>query len=404
MDATVSVWTRHDPDCKYLAEGKGCKRCRCWKHLYEHRTGKRYSAKTRSWTKAEQIAKHREQVLRGEPDHTTDGMTVREAARVYLEAEKDRNLSVSQIGKLERWIGGRPANSAKRSKIDPRGRLVAYCDQHGITRLSQITKEVMIEFRKTWDVGPVTKNKVREMFNVFFNHCVDSGWMQTNPSKKMKRVKEHEPDIKFFSEGEYKNLLGAVLLYAKDAPNASTGWIRQRLQAMLLLLRWSGLRISDAVTLERAHLISNRIHKKMIKTGHWVNVLIPPEVAAEIHALPNNGTNFFFWSGKGRYQTATADWWEKLQRVAELAGMKQSEKEKKNRVFLHMFRHTFAVRFLESGGDLRDLQRALGHRSIRTTERYYGHWSQKRQEMLDNAVQQSWGSLELVEGGKKKAS
>jgi integrase len=42
----------------------------------------------------------------------------------------------------------------------------------------------------------------------------------------------------------------------------------------------------------------------------------------------------------------------------------------------HMTRHTFARLYLEEyGGDLRDLQKFLGHKSIKTTETYYGHYS-----------------------------
>jgi len=36
----------------------------------------------------------------------------------------------------------------------------------------------------------------------------------------------------------------------------------------------------------------------------------------------------------------------------------------------HRFRHTFATRLLESCGDLRLVQEALGHQSVATTEVY----------------------------------
>lgn len=42
---------------------------------------------------------------------------------------------------------------------------------------------------------------------------------------------------------------------------------------------------------------------------------------------------------------------------------------------MHALRHTYARLFLEAGGRLEELQHSLGHTSIRTTEEYYGHFS-----------------------------
>lgn len=44
----------------------------------------------------------------------------------------------------------------------------------------------------------------------------------------------------------------------------------------------------------------------------------------------------------------------------------------------HRFRHTYARLFLEAGGWMDELQRSLGHASIRTTEALYGHFAPER--------------------------
>lgn len=98
-DITVSVWVRQDRDRKH--KGKGFKGCNCWKHLYEPGTCERYSAKTRSWTRAEEIARQREKELAGEVEPRIDddkSITVAAAAKAYVDGERARNLSQSASG------------------------------------------------------------------------------------------------------------------------------------------------------------------------------------------------------------------------------------------------------------------------------------------------------------------
>jgi integrase/recombinase XerD len=47
------------------------------------------------------------------------------------------------------------------------------------------------------------------------------------------------------------------------------------------------------------------------------------------------------------------------------------------RLSAHTFRHTFAVMYLDEGGDLFSLSREMGHRSIKTTERYLKSFTSK---------------------------
>lgn len=56
----------------------------------------------------------------------------------------------------------------------------------------------------------------------------------------------------------------------------------------------------------------------------------------------------------------------------------------------HRFRHTYARMYLELGGWIDELQRSLGHASLKTTERTYGHFAPERAASF--AVSRIYGS------------
>lgn len=79
-------------------------------------------------------------------------------------------------------------------------------------------------------------------------------------------------------------------------------------------MRWSGLAIRDAVTLERAEIIQDeakgiyRIVTARQKTGTHVSVPVPAEVAKELLAVPNSNERYVFWTGRGSGETIAKTW------------------------------------------------------------------------------------------------
>jgi site-specific recombinase XerD len=56
-------------------------------------------------------------------------------------------------------------------------------------------------------------------------------------------------------------------------------------------------------------------------------------------------------------------------------------------------RHTYAATFLEAGGDIRLLSKALAHSSITVTEEFYAHFTTKQQDMLDQAAEKALAAM-----------
>jgi integrase len=202
------------------------------------------------------------------------------------------------------------------------------------------------------------------------------------------------------SKEEYARLLDA--LYAvnprrwdgKDSTQGLTDKRKAWLHALIQLMRWSGLAIQDAVTLER-HEVKHDDAKDLFKivtsrqkTGTDVSVPVPPDVAQELLAVANGNPRYVFWTGNGfgasLSRTVTTRYLRPLFEAANIPC--------NGHMVAHRLRDTFAVDLLEKGVPLEEVSKLLGHTSIRTTEKHYAAWIKGRQDRLDSLVTATWKS------------
>ena len=165
-----------------------------------------------------------------------------------------------------------------------------------------------------------------------------------------------------------------------------------------MLMRWSGLRIRDAVTLERTRLINDNLLLYQAKTGTPVYVPLPPQVAEALRTLPDGvkpNPRYFFWSGNGLPKSAVADWQRSFRRVFKLAGLEKPDGSAK-RCFPHMLRDTFAVEMLLAGVPIDQVSMLLGHASVKITEKHYSPWVKARQDQLAASVRNAWVPLGAI--------
>ena len=80
------------------------------------------------------------------------------------------------------------------------------------------------------------------------------------------------------------------------------------------------------------------------------------------------------WTGRSKPATVAKYWRNCLKLVAETAGIEGFHP--------HRLRDTFAVELLLAGLSMDDVSVLLGHRSVRTTERYYAPWNLARHGRL----------------------
>jgi hypothetical protein len=77
---------------------------------------------------------------------------------------------------------------------------------------------------------------------------------------------------------------------------------------MVLLLRYSGLRMQDAACLERSRVTDGRLFLFTQKTGTPVYCPLPPEVVTALAIVSNEHPNYLFWDAKSTRETTVKSW------------------------------------------------------------------------------------------------
>jgi site-specific recombinase XerD len=138
----------------------------------------------------------------------------------------------------------------------------------------------------------------------------------------------------------------------------------RRIHALVLLLLDTGLRISEALTLERSRVDLERRCVTVNGKGsreRVVPISIEGRKALFLWISHSKGRYVFSTTGEGRlaYRNAYRD----MQQLCQRAGLSCH-------VHPHSLRHCFSVNYIRNGGDVYRLSRILGHSSITTTSLY----------------------------------
>jgi integrase/recombinase XerD len=299
--------------------------------------------------------------------------------------------------------------------------LERFCADKGIRFLSELDLNTVREWRSTWNLGSLARYKRQGQVLGFFWFCERSGWLPRNSAvdmtKGLGKIQVKPVQTGYFIPEEYKAVVDATHIYSDrpsvDKHNSLTVG-GHRIRTLTELMRWTGLRIRDAVTLEKNRLTrdpNTGLWSVMVyqrKTGDPVYCPIPPHVADLLLAIPasqkgNTNEKYFFWTGQGNPKTVVTNWQRSYGKLFKLAGLKEADGTPK-RCHPHMFRDTFAVESLLAGMRLEEVSVILGHSSIKTTERHYMPWVRARQTSLNESVMESWvrqGIVKPPEGERK---
>jgi integrase/recombinase XerD len=208
----------------------------------------------------------------------------------------------------------------------------------------------------------------------FFRHQMLLGARAENPAAELALPRRRRALPKTLSPGEAERLIDAA---AGTTPRS------MRDRALVELLYGAGLRVSEAVGLERAGVdLENRVVRAIGKGSKERIVPIGRQAVDALRRYLAHGRPFLdkrhrpelFLNAQGGALTRAGAFLI-LRKLAEKAGLEPG------RVHPHLLRHSFATHLLEGGADLRSVQEMLGHADLATTE-LYTHVSDRRRREL----------------------
>jgi len=189
--------------------------------------------------------------------------------------------------------------------------------------VSDITIDDLRRFRASWPNTNLAARKRLEATRAFFRFCHISGWISTNPAAALKSGKVTDPQIIPITKDEFRAILAACDKYP-DRRN------RLRLKAMILMMRYTSLRIRDVVTLRKDHIKNGKLFLRTTKTQTDVFCPLHDSVLEALKEIKAKG-DYYFWNGASKPKSAVGDYQRPLKKLFELAGTP--------RVHGHLFRH-----------------------------------------------------------------
>ena len=259
----LSLWRRHTKNCKHRLQGRAYTKCHCpvWTdgEVSGHRI--RQSLNTRDWARAGRKAA----TLESESAEGRKRKPVAAAAAAFLE---QCSVESSTFKKYARIVGF----------------LADVAQTKGVEFVDQLDLVFLDAYRGGREVCPLTWQKELQILRSFFGFCVDRRWTGDNPARRMKMPNDPKPKERVpYTTQEVTRIIAACDSFGRHA------YERLRARAMVLLLRFYGLRISDVATLERGRVKHGQIFLHALKNGAAIWLPLYPEIAMALECVRYRG-------------------------------------------------------------------------------------------------------------------
>lgn len=324
--------------------------------------------------------------------------------RGEIEASTQSRVSISEMIKRYKAILVSQRNVQPQSivaNIDPvEIALFRFGLEHKLQYIDQFTHEHLDKLVEHWnEFATNTRTQRIGIIKRMFDLALRKKWITSDPAELLFRPKRetYGKTQPFELETEDKAVLKAAWNWESGKKNARnkklSPWARFPLAAtgLVYLLRYTGLRISDAIMFQPSMLRKMLIGEQELycyfvpeqqKTKQPVWIPLSNEISGPIVKAPSISAKYPFWDGKTNPRFWAISFQDNCLRYLEsVSGVPH--------IHAHRFRDTFAVDLLSRGVDIRSVSRLLGHKSIATTLNYYEHYLPSDQAKLVAAVLKS---------------
>lgn len=182
-------------------------------------------------------------------------------------------------------------------------------------------------------------------FRLFLDYCVAQHWLKENPLRRLRAPRTRDVDVNVLTDEELRRLLDVATPIAR---------------AILIIFLGSGMRLGELERLRWSDIHGDELvlHGK----GDKDRRVAPGQMAmAAIMSLPCTQPTVLPFGRMG------IDY-----------HIRQTAKKAAVPLHCHQLRHTFADRFIRSGGTVEDLAHILGHSNLQTTMVYIRRHQQER--------------------------
>ncbi|MCG0998148.1 site-specific integrase [Acetobacter persici] len=209
---------------------------------------------------------------------------------------------------------------------------------------------------------PARANHILRMFRMLMSYAVDIGWLQTDPTIGIKRLRTKDEGAQAWSEEE-------IAQYQRHWPIGS----RQRLAFDLML--HTGQRRSDIVGMGLRSIVGGYLGLTQIKTGKALKIPIHPCLLDSVVAWEGTGDTFL--ETRHGKPCSSNGFYNQFVKWCAAAGLPTG-------LSPHGLRKAAGRRLAEAGCTPHQIASILGHSTLAEVERYTASASQ--QQLADEAM------------------